>query len=367
MSLKITVAEIMGQFQPQGIVLEAIGELSTLVHRIVAIEDCKPGDMVFMDKPHYVETVKKQHPAVVVTSAALRDSLADVMGHAKPSVEDAPRTVVLVAPNVALAHALIKQKYASRDFEQSGWAGVHASAVVESSATLGAGTTVEPTAVIGRNVKIGAGCRILAGAVIENDATIGDKCIIHPRAVIGYQCVLGNEVVVGPGTVIGSEGYGYAQDKSRKSHAIPQTGIVSIEDRVRIGANCCIDRGTYKETRVGAGTKIDNLCHIAHNVKIGDDCLLTAMLCVAGSTTIGNRVITSGQTGLLDHVKVCDDVVLLHRAGVTKAVDKPGAYAGLPLQPLTEYMKNSAVLRSATDLRNRLSQLEKSIESNKEP
>ena len=134
-----------------------------------------------------------------------------------------------------------------------------------------------------------------------------------------------------------------------------------IGDRVRIGANNCIDRATYSETRIGAGTKTDNLCHIAHNVVVGEDCLLTAMLCVAGSTTIGNRVITSGNTGILDHVKICDDVVLLHRAGVTKDVEKPGAYAGVPLLPLGEYMKNSAVLKNANDLRKRVSAIEKNL------
>ena len=162
-------------------------------------------------------------------------------------------------------------------------------------------------------------------------------------------------------SVIGSEGFGFAQDSSRRSHAIPQTGIVVIGDRVRIGANNCIDRATYAETRIGAGTKFDNLCHVAHNVSIGEDCLLTAMLCVAGSSKIGNRVITSGQTGIIDHVEICDDVVLVHRAGVVKNIDQPGVHASLPAQPLDEYLKNTAVTRTGPALRKRVADLEKAM------
>jgi UDP-3-O-[3-hydroxymyristoyl] glucosamine N-acyltransferase len=126
-----------------------------------------------------------------------------------------------------------------------------------------------------------------------------------------------------------------------------------------VGANCCIDRAAYRTTRIGAGTKLDNLCHIAHNVEIGEDCLLTSMFCVAGSTTIGNRVMMSGQTGIKDHVTICDDVVLVHRAGVTADIDQPGAYAGLPVQPLKDYMRNTAESHMLADLRQRVLTLER--------
>ncbi|MEK7358716.1 MAG: UDP-3-O-(3-hydroxymyristoyl)glucosamine N-acyltransferase, partial [Bdellovibrionota bacterium] len=229
------------------------------------------------------------------------------------------------------------------------------------TAEIGAGTVIEPRVVIAAGVKIGKNCRIMTGAVIENDTTIGDGSMIHPQVVVGYGSKLGREVVIEAGSVIGSAGFGFAQDQKRKSHTIPQTGIVVLEDRVRVGANCCIDRATYHETRIGAGTKLDNLCHVAHNVQIGEDCLLTAMFCVAGSTTIGNRVMASGQTGIIDHMNVCDDAVLLHRAGVTKDVEKPGAYAGLPVQPLTDYMKNVAAMKSASEIRTRLIHVEKRL------
>jgi UDP-3-O-[3-hydroxymyristoyl] glucosamine N-acyltransferase len=344
----ISAQDLFAQFHPTGLLTELLGSAQIL--RINAIEDCGPGDLVFMDKKEYAELVKSRKPAAVVMNVKFKDSVTDIK-----------ECAVFFAPNVALAHAVIKQAYANRDFTRSGFSGIHSSATVHPSAELESGVVVEPNALIGARCQLGKNVRVMAGVVVENDVVIGENSVIHPNAVIGYGSQLGREVVVGPGSVIGSEGYGFAQDAKRKSYPIPQTGIVVLEDRVRIGANCCVDRATYKETRIGSGTKLDNLCHIAHNVQIGDDCLLTSMFCVAGSTKIGARVIASGQAGVIDHMNICDDVVLLHRAGVTKDIATPGAYAGLPVQPLTDYMKNSAATRSAHDMRQRIAKLEKHL------
>ena len=338
----------MNDFSASGIISEFLGEKSVKITGISAVENCGPGDLIFIDKIDYIQKALEFKPSAVVTSPKLKD---------KFSMTD--HIAVFISQNVSLAHAKIKGKYSSRDFGRSGWKNIHPSAVIHEMASIDLSTVVEPHVVIGQNVKIGKNSRIMAGSVIENDVVIGDYTVIHPKVVVGYGCRIGNEVVVSSGTVIGSEGFGFAQDEKRKSHPIPQTGIVVIEDRVRVGANCCIDRAAYAETRIGAGTKLDNLCHIAHNVIIGEDCLLTSMFCIAGSSEIGDRVITSGQTGILDHVKVGNDIVLLHRAGVTKDLETPGAYAGSPLLPLAEFMRNSAVLKNAVELKKRVMDLEK--------
>ena len=346
-----TASEIMAAFAPQGLLKEMVGP-DRPVRRIVAIEDCGPGDLVFVDKAEYATVAARRQPAVVVTSFKLKSLLAGESS-----------LTLLLAPNVNLAQALIKERYAGRRFEDAGWPEIHPSAVIHETAVLAATARVEPRAVIGRNARIGEHTRIMAGAVIEHDAQVGSHSVVHPNAVIGYNCVVGSEAVIGAGSVIGSEGYGFAQDQQGKSHPIPQTGNVVLGDRVRIGANCCIDRAAYRTTRVGSGTKLDNLCHIAHNVVIGEDCLLTSMFCVAGSTTIGNRVMASGQTGVKDHVTICDDVVLVHRAGVAADITEPGAYAGLPVQPLKDYMRNTAALRMLADLRQRLMGLERRVDA----
>lgn len=331
------------------------GDRSVAVGRISAVERFEPGDLIFVDKPDVANAALERSrqvglPALIVTSLRLADTYKVLPGANVLQVKDVP-----------LAHALIKQVYASRDFSRCGWTGVHSSAVVHETANLDSTVVVEPRAVIGARAQVSRGVRIMAGTILENDVWIGENTILHPGVVVGYGCVIGDNVVIEGGTVIGSAGFGYAQDENRKSHVIPQTGIVVIEDRVRIGAGCCIDRAAYHLTKIGAGTKIDNLCHIAHGVQIGEDCLLTAMLCVAGSTKIGDRVMTSGQTGILDHINVCSDVVLVHRAGVTKDIHVPGAYGGLPTQPLAEYMKNAVVVKNAVDLRRRVANLEEKL------
>jgi UDP-3-O-[3-hydroxymyristoyl] glucosamine N-acyltransferase len=345
--MRVNASEVMAAFEAGAVLQERLGP-DRFFDRIAAIETCLADDLVFVDKPRYVVLVEQRRPAVVVTSPALRDSLAGIDGLA-----------LLVAANVGLAHALIKQRYGGRDFAAADWGAVHPSAVVHETAVVHATAVIEPRAVIGRHARIGEHSRIMAGGVVEHDAQIGRNVVLHPNAVVGYDCIVGDDVVIGAGAVIGSEGYGFAQDARGRSHAIPQTGNVVLEDRVRVGATCCIDRAAYGSTRIGAGTKLDNLCHIAHNVQIGQDCLLTSMFCVAGSTTIGNRVMASGQSGALDHLSICDDVVLVHRAGVTSSIDQPGAYAGLPAQPLKEYSRSTAVFRMLGDLRQRLLALER--------
>ncbi len=344
------LALILDEGRKAGLLLDYAGTDNPTILGIAPLQTCGPGDLVFLDHKDHLPGVLTRAPAAIVTAAKFRDALSGVAA------------TVVVTPNVALAHAWIRQRHAGRDFDAAGWEGpIHPSAVVHPEALIDPTARVEPRAVIGRRTRIGARCRIMAGAIIEHDVVIGADSVVHPCAVIGYGSRLGSEVVIGPGSVIGSEGFGFAQDAARRSHPIPQTGIVVIGDRVRVGANNTIDRATYAETRIGDGTKFDNLCHVAHNVQISEDCLLTAMLCVAGSSRIGNRVMASGQTGIIDHVDICDDVVLVHRAGVVKDIDTPGVHAALPAQPLDIYLKNTAAARSGAELRKRVSDIEKSL------
>lgn len=315
---------------------------------IKAVENCGPGDLVFASSPEFAQTVIQRSPAAVVTSTKC-----------SAQFEACQDLAVLEVSNVKLAHAILKQSYAGRDYRDDQWPRIHPSAVIHESVHIPVTSFIGPGVVIGKEVKMGSDCHILAGVVIEHGASLGDRCIVHPNAVIGYECNLGDDVEIGSGTVIGSEGFGFAQDDQGRSYKIPQTGIVVIEDRVQLGAANCIDRATYGITRIGSGTKSDNICHFAHNVEIGKDCLFTPMICVAGSTKIGDRVISSGQTQVSDHITICDDVFLVHRAGVTQDITEPGWYAGMPTQPFKEYMKNIAQFRKLSDIKNRLMDLSK--------
>ena len=340
--MDVRASAIFEEFAPSGLLTAIEGEDVSLKD-IAAVESCGPGDLVFVDSAQAVEAIGSRRPSAVVTSPALQESLATL-----------PGLTLLIANNVKLAHALIRQRYGDRDVLHTEWPQIHASAVIHATSEIGKGSRIGPHVVLGENARIGRETAIMAGTVVEQGATIGDRSVIHPNVTIGYDCEIGNEVIIQSGAVVGTEGYGFAQDEKGRSYRIPQLGRVVIEDRVSIGSGCCIDRATYAATRIGAGTKLDNLCHIAHNVEIGRDCLLTAGFVVAGSTRIGDRVMASGQCGVLDHLEICSDVVLLHRAGVIKSIDKPGIYAALPHQPFASYMRNTAVMKNLSDLHKKV-------------
>jgi UDP-3-O-[3-hydroxymyristoyl] glucosamine N-acyltransferase len=338
----LTTSQLLEEFQPSGVLAERFGP-DAAVTAVAPADGCGPGDLVFADTVAYLDPILEARPAAVVTHPSLADKL--------------PGLAVLTAPNVRLAQAHILQRHFDRDLRADGWERVHPRAIVHPSAAVAATACIGPSAVIGARARIGERCMILAGAVVERDAVIGEDTVIHPNAVIGWGCEVGARCIIKATAVIGSEGFGFAQDRARRNHRVPQLGKVVVEHDVVVGAGCCIDRAAFRETRIGAGTILDNLCHIAHNVQIGEDCILTAMLCVAGSTTLGKRVVTSGMTGIIDHVTVCDDVVLVQRAGVANDIKEPGTYAGSPIQPLKDYMKTQALVRRLDDLRTELREI----------
>jgi UDP-3-O-[3-hydroxymyristoyl] glucosamine N-acyltransferase len=273
----------------------------------------------------------------------------------------------MTSKNVRLAQALIRQAYNDHDHRDIEWQAIHPSATIHETASIGEDAIIGPGVVIGRNVSIGNGSIIKANTVLERDVIIGENCILHPNVVVSYSCELGNRVILKSGCVVGMEGFGFAQDDKGRSHRIPQTGRVVIEDDVIIGTNCNIDRAVYDETRIRAGSKLDALIHVAHNVDIGENTIVLAHSTIAGSSIIGRNVIMSGQTGVLDHIKIADNTILVQRAGVISDIETPGTYAGLPTQPVKDYFRNSAVAHKLVELRKQVRQLEKKIEElNKE-
>lgn len=266
--------------------------------------------------------------AVIVTTEAIAEQL------------DQNQYLIVCVADPKFAMAKIKEEYddyLAGDFE---WDAIHASAVIHSSARLGKDCRVGPNAVVGANCVIGDNVFIRATAVIEHDVTIGDNTIINSGVNIGYGSEIGKGCIIQSNAVIANEGFGFAQDKNKAYHHVPHTGNVILEDDVWIGAASCVDRATYGSTIIKRGVKIDNQCHAAHNMLVEEDGLWVAQTGMAGSAKIGKRVILSGQTGSLDHIKIVDDAVLVHRAGVIKDVTSAGVWAGIPAVPFREYMRN---------------------------
>ncbi|SMF96962.1 UDP-3-O-[3-hydroxymyristoyl] glucosamine N-acyltransferase [Methylomagnum ishizawai] len=347
--MNILPSAIFQEFQARGLIAEHRGG-DRPIRRIAPIEECAAGDLVFVDHAKYLPRVRQQPPSAVVAPAAIADELGDIEGLA-----------VLVAPNVRLAIALLKQAYADRDVRDSEWPRIHPNAVIHDSVAVPEDALIGPGVVVGKDVELGGRVVLMANVVIERGAKIGANTVLHPGCTVGYNCEIGSDVILKAGCVIGSEGFGFAQDEKRRNHRIPHTGKVIVEDRVVIGANTNIDRATYGATLIRAGAVIDAMCHIGHNVEIGEDCILCAHTGISGSTKFGKRVIASGQTGTLDHITVADDVVLLHRAGLNSSIKQPGMYAGGPAQPLQQYLKNMAVAARLHEVWSRLKAVEKKL------
>lgn len=242
-------------------------------------------------------------------------------------------------------------------------AGIHPTAVVDPAAT------VDPSASIGAHVVIGADSRVGAHAIIYpnctlgNEVLIGDETVIHPGAVLHDRTVVGQRAVIRANAVIGGEGFGFATDQDSGTHIrVPQIGCVVIEDDVEIGACTTIDNATFGETRIGRGTKIDNLVHLGHNVHVGEDCFIIAQVGVAGSTKIGNHVVLAGQTGVTGHITIADNVICGGKTGVVGSLKESGTYVGYPARPHRQWGRIEGSLNHLPELMKRVKRLEKLAE-----
>ncbi|MCL4130707.1 UNVERIFIED_CONTAM: hypothetical protein GTU68_045328 [Idotea baltica] len=319
--------------------------------QIAAYQSATPSALIFIQDIKQFAVDKP--PAAIVTTEVVAEQIKQLYSGFIICVDD-PK----------LAQALIKQNYDDYQTRDQEWSEIHDSAVIHDSVQLGAQCRVGPNVTIGANCKIADNVIIRANAVIEHDVTIGAGSIINSLANIGYACELGQRVIVQAGCIIGNEGYGFANDDSGRHHRIPHTGNVILHDDVHIGSNSCIDRATYGSTVIHQGVKIDNLCHIAHNVEVGEHSLLTAQCVIAGSSTIGKRVIMSGQTGVLDHKTVPDDSILVHRAGVIESLPHGGMWAGNPAKPFREFVRGLSVDKKVSKLETEIKELKKLL-SNK--
>ena len=353
--MKLKASEIFESFHARGIIDDMTGPDAEIT-AFDPVENCTAASLVFVDNAEFVEAAINACPAAIVTTAKLSQNFS--------SLES---STILSSKNVRLAQALIRQAYADHDHRNIDEPAIHPAACIHETARIGDRVIIGAGTVVSRNVSIGNGSIVKANTVLEQDVVIGEDCILHPNVVVAHACELGDRVILKSGCVIGMEGFGFAQDETGKSHRIPQTGRVIIEDDVLMGSHCNVDRATWGETRIRAGSKFDALCHVAHNADIGEDCIIVAQSGVAGSSTLGKRVLVSGQSAITDHVKITDDVVLVQRAGVINDIDEAGVYAGTPIQPVKDYFRNSAVAHKLVELRKQVRQLEKKLaELNKE-
>lgn len=239
----------------------------------------------------------------------------------------------------------------------------HAAAIVEPGAVVDASADLGPYAVVGRGARIGRGCVVHAGAVIGDGCSLGEACILFPGVVLYPGARLGNRVILHAGAVVGSDGFGYVFDGTRQ-WKFPQAGGVVLEDDVEIGAQTTIDRGSLGVTRIGAGTKIDNLVHVGHNVDVGRHVVIAAQTGISGSTVIEDFAVIGGQVGFGDHARVQSGAVIGSKAGILpgKIVRGGEVYWGVPVRPLREYKRLNALFGRLPDMKSEIDALKKEVE-----
>jgi UDP-3-O-[3-hydroxymyristoyl] glucosamine N-acyltransferase len=238
--------------------------------------------------------------------------------------------------------------------------GIHPTAVIAPSAHLAPSAAVGPYAVIEEDARIGAGTEIGAFCYVGRGARLGEGCRLHPRVTLYAGARLANRVTLHSGAVIGSDGFGYVADEAGKHSKFPQVGEVELQDDVEIGANTTIDRGSLDRTQIGAGTKLDNLVHIAHNVSIGQNTVIAAQTGISGSSVIGKNVAFGGQVGVADHCEIEDDAVIGAQAGIPsgKTVRSAQIVWGTPARPLDKFKKQFAWFSRLPELAERVKKLE---------
>jgi UDP-3-O-[3-hydroxymyristoyl] glucosamine N-acyltransferase len=229
---------------------------------------------------------------------------------------------------------------------------------VAASASVAPDAYIGPHCTVDEDASVGAGAVLEAGCFVGRGAAVGENTLLHPQVSVLERCTVGKRCVLHAGVVIGSDGYGYVRANG-KQEKVPQLGTVVIGDDVEIGANSAVDRAALDRTCIGRGTKIDNLVHIAHNVRIGSDCLILAQAGIAGSTLIGDNVTIAGQAGVSDHIRIGDNSVVMGRTGVISDLPEGSVVFGALGRPRREAMRLEALLSKLPEMYSELKRLRK--------
>ena len=340
-SKSLTVAELAAHAGGS-----VIGDGSVAINRVASLEAAVAGDIAFVDDEKFFASATSSNASCLIVPAG--------------APVDFPCRIEVTKPK--LAFSLIAELLDPRKRRDPL---VHDSAVIADNADVDLSVYIGPHVTVGGRTRIQTGTEIHAGARIGDNVVIGHDCVIHPNVVLYDNVTVGDRVVLHAGVIVGADGFGYVRDELQH-HKFPQIGTVTIEDDVEIGANTTVDRGALGQTRIGRGTKIDNLVHVGHNVDIGERVIIAAQTGISGSVTIEDDVIIGGQVGFGDHIRVLSGAVIGSKAGILPGkIVRSGMWWGIPIQPLDDYKRMNAHLgrlpqmrAELKDLRERLKKLE---------
>ena len=321
---------------------ELIGDPSLQITGAASLVEATPGEISFFGSRKYIGLLRKTRASAVFVPTDFAESIGAAQ--------------IRVA-NPTKAFEQIVLKFAPKPITFT--AGVHPSAVVDSSAQLGERVSIQPLAVIEPGARIGDDTIIGAGSYVGQETVIGSACLIYPNVTIRERSRVGSRVIIHSGAVIGADGFGFEMVDGRHQK-IQQLGRVQIDDDVEIGANTTVDRARYGRTWIQEGVKIDNLVQIAHNVVIGKHSVIVAQAGISGSTRVGERVTMAGQVGIVGHVEIGDGSIIAAQSGISKSIPG-GVWFGYPAVPLAEAKQQIAWIHRLGKLFARVKEIEKKL------
>ena len=326
---------------------EIIGSSSVIVTDLAKIEEGQEGTLSFLSNPKYEEFIYTTKSSICIVN---KDFIP---------VKPLPLSLTLIkVENSYTCFAQLLELYDNLNKKE---AKIEQPSFIDNSAVIGSDLYLGAFAYIGKNVEIGNNVVIYPNVYLGDNVKIGSNTILHPGVSIYFGCKIGENCIIHAGTVVGSDGFGFAPNSEGVFQKIPQIGNVIIENNVEIGSNCAIDRATMGSTFIREGVKIDNLCQIAHNVEIGENSALAALVAVAGSAKIGKRVMIGGQAAINGHLSIADDTKIVGQSGVVKTVKEAVTLMGTPAIPLNDFKKSSVGFRKLPFILSKLEEIEKKL------
>src|SRR5580765_1150012 len=315
------------------------GDGAVRIARVASLNAAGESDIAYVEDEKFFEAARKSKASCVIVPESSSLSLA----------------CQITVKNPKLAFALIAEvlhppKHRAPD--------IHSSAVMADDAKIGSDVFIGAFVCVGDASTVGDRTQIRAGAKIGDSVTVGGDCVIHPNVFLEDGVTIGDRVILHSGVIVGADGFGYVRGEM-SYHKFPQIGTVVIEDEVELGANTTVDRGALGRTRIGKGTKLDNMVHVGHNCDIGERVVIAAQTGISGSDTIEDDCVIGGQVGFGDHIRVQSGAVIGSKAGILPGkIVRPGVWWGIPIQPLDEYKRLNAHISRLPHIREELKELQ---------
>src|SRR5262245_28322776 len=332
--MPFTAAEIAGQIQG-----EVIGDSAVVLNHFAPADRAESGDLTFAENAEYFDQAERSAASAIIVDGKFTSK----------------QKVLIRVANARIAFAKVLALFFPEPVYPPG---THPTAVVAPSAHVDPTAHLGPHCVVGEKARIGARSVLQGGNHVGAGCQLGEEVHLFPNVVLYPRSELGNRVCIHSGTVIGSDGFGYVQDGG-VHRKVPQIGNVIIGDDVEIGSNVSVDRGALGPTRIGKGTKIDNLVQIAHNVVIGEHCLVVGQAGIAGSSQLGNYVVLAGQVGIAGHLKIGNRVTVAAQGGVMNDIPEGQTWLGTPARPAAQSKRQMIAIQHLPELLRRMSDLEK--------